>query len=212
MVFDPHFGYEQWIDYILDVPMYFLHRGDDYIDVAGLSFRDFMKGDLPGFGGELPTLEDFEDHITIAFPEVRLKGYLEMRGADGGPWSNICALPALWVGLLYDEDALAKAEALAESITAKDVLNARLDVAKNGLRAKIAHYDVRHLAAELVQIAKDGLAARAITDDEGRDETKFLKPLEEVIATQKTPADVMLDLFHGAWDGDINHVFRERHY
>lgn len=211
-VFDPQFGYEQWVEYILDVPMYFLHRGDDYIDVTGKSFRDYMAGRMAGFEGQMPVMADFEDHITTAFPEVRLKGYLEMRGADSGPWSNICALPAFWVGLLYDEDALAKAEALAESITAQDVLNARLDVAKNGLRGKIAHYDVSHLAAELVQIAKDGLAARAITDDEGRDETKFLKPLEEVIATQKTPADVMLDLFHGAWDGDINHVFRERHY
>lgn len=211
-VFDPHFGYQQWVDYILDVPMYFLHRGDDYIDVTGKSFRDYMAGQMSGFEGQMPVMADFEDHITTAFPEVRLKGYLEMRGADSGPWSNICALPAFWVGLLYDEDALAKAEALAQSITAQDVLNARLDVAKNGLRGKIAHYDVYQLAAELVQIAKDGLSARAITDDEGRDETKFLTPLEEVIATQKTPADVMLDLYQGAWGGDINHVFRERHY
>ena len=211
-VFDPHFGYEQWVDYILDVPMYFLHRGDDYIDVTGKSFRDYMAGDMAGFEGQMPVMADFEDHITTAFPEVRLKGYLEMRGADSGPWSNICALPAFWVGLLYDEEALAKAEELASAITAQDVMNARLDVAMNGLRGKIGDHEVKDLAAQLVDIAHHGLAARAVTDDEGRDETKFLQPLKEVISTQKTPADVMLDLYHGAWDGNIDHVFRERHY
>ena len=211
-VFDPQFGYEQWIDYILDVPMYFLHRGDDYHDVTGKSFRDFMAGNLAGFEGQFPILADFEDHITTAFPEVRLKGYLEMRGADSGPWANICALPAFWVGLLYDETALAKAEALASDITADDVMAARLDVAQNGLRAKIGNHDVAPLAGQLVQIAKEGLAARAVSDDQGRDETKFLAPVEEVIATQKTPADVMLELYHNQWDGVIDHVFRERHY
>ncbi|MGB1367673.1 MAG: glutamate--cysteine ligase, partial [Candidatus Puniceispirillaceae bacterium] len=117
-VFEPDFGYARWVDYILDVPMYFLHRGDDYIDVSGLSFRDFMAGKLPGFEGQYPTMEDFEDHMTTAFPEVRLKGYLEMRGADGGSWGNICALPALWVGLLYDDAALDAAEKLVRDFTA----------------------------------------------------------------------------------------------
>ncbi len=135
-----------------------------------------------------------------------------MRGADSGTWANICALPAFWVGLLYDEEALAKAEALAKNITANDVLAARLDVAQNGLRAKLGEHDVATLAAQLVDIAKDGLAARAQTDSEGRDETKFLAPLHQVIETQKTPADVMLELYHGAWNGDIDKVFRERHY
>ena len=212
VVFDPQFGYEQWIDYILDVPMYFLHRGDDYLDVTGKSFRHFMDGQLAGFEGQLPVMADFEDHITTAFPEVRLKGYLEMRGADSGPWANICALPAFWVGLLYDETALAKAEALAADITADDVLAARLDVAKNGLRAKLGNHDVATLAGQLVAIAKEGLGARAITDGQGHDESKFLAPLEEVIATQKTPADVMLALYHGAWEGKIENVFRDRHY
>lgn len=135
-----------------------------------------------------------------------------MRGADSGPWANICALPAFWVGLLYDETALAKAEALAADITADDVMAARLDVAQNGLRAKLGNHDVATLASQLVQIAKEGLKARAITDAHGRDETKFLAPVEEVIATQKTPADVMLELYHKSWNGDIDHVFRERHY
>ena len=212
VVFDPGFGYEQWVDYILDVPMYFLHRGDEYLDVTGKSFRDFMSGELAGFEGQLPVMADFEDHITTAFPEVRLKGYLEMRGADSGPWSNICALPAFWVGLLYDEDALSRAEALALDITADDVMAARLDVAKNGLRAKLGTHDVYELASQLVEISKSGLKARAVLDSEGRDEQKFLSPLEEVIRTQKTPADVMLDLYHSDWDADIENVFRNRHY
>ena len=212
VVFDPHFGYEQWIDYILDVPMYFLHRGDDYIDVAGLSFRDFMKGDLPGFGGELPTLEDFEDHITTAFPEVRLKGYLEMRGADGGPWSNICALPALWVGLLYDEAALEEAEQLAKGLTADDVLNARLSVAKDGLRGQIGGRDVYEMASQMVKIAKKGLASRAILSVNDRDEQHYLEPLEEILAQKQTQADAMLQAYNNEWGGDIDNVFRHHHY
>ena len=167
-VFDPQFGYEQWIDYILDVPMYFLHRGDDYVDVSGLSFPDFMAGKLPGFEGERPTQADFEDHITTAFPEVRLKGYLEMRGADSGPWDKICALPAFWVGLLYDEDALAEAEALAQSLTPTDVEAARMDVARNGLRAQLGSYEMHELAKKLVAIARKGLAARGHLDKRDR--------------------------------------------
>ena len=211
-VFDPQFGYEQWIDYILDVPMYFLHRGDDYIDVTGKSFADFMQGKMAGFEGQGPIMADFEDHITTAFPEVRLKGYLEMRGADGGPWANICALPAFWVGLLYDDEALAQAEALARDITADDVMAARLDVARSGLRANLGNHQLSTLAGQLVDIAKKGLAARARLDSEGRDETKFLAPIEEVVRTQQTPADVMLELYHSKWEQNIDHVFRERHY
>ena len=211
-VFDPDFGYEQWIDYILDVPMYFLHRGDDYVDVAGKSFRDYMAGRLPGFEGEFPVMADFEDHITTAFPEVRLKGYLEMRGADGGPWENICALPAFWVGLLYDETALAEAEAYASSISASDVMAARLDVAKNGMRAKLGDYEVHDLARKLVQIAKKGLASRGMLNDDGQDETKYLAPLEKIVASGRTPADDLLAAYHNEWDCDVDHVFKNYHY
>ena len=211
-VFDPAFGYEQWIDYILDVPMYFLHRGDDYVDVAGLSFRDFMKGQLQGFAGELPTLEDFEDHITTAFPEVRLKGYLEMRGADGGPWGNICALPALWVGLLYDEAALAEAEALAQGLSADDVANARLSVAKDGLRGQLGGRDVYDMASKMVAIAKKGLEARAILSVNDRDEQHYLEPLEAILTNKQTQADVMLAAYHNEWGRDIDNVFRHHHY
>ena len=211
-VFDPGFGYEQWIDYILDVPMYFLHRGDDYIDVAGQSFRDYLASRLAGFEGMSPNMADFEDHITTAFPEVRLKQFIEMRGADSGPWANICALPALWVGILYDEDALAEAEALCAHISADDVMNARLSVATNGLNGQLAGEDVYQLAARLVEIATSGLRRRGICDDGGNDETGFLQPLKTIIETRKTPAEVMLDLYRQDWDGDIDQVFTANQY
>ena len=211
-VFDPHFGYEQWIDYILDVPMYFLHRGEDYVDVAGKSFRDYLAGMLAGFEGEPPQMADFEDHITTAFPEVRLKQYLEMRGADSGSWANICALPAYWVGLLYCDEALAEAEDLVSDIGADDVMEARLWVAKDGLRGKLGSHDVAMLAKKTIDIASKGLRNRGIFDDGGDDESGFLQPLRKVIATQKTPAEVMLDLYHGDWAEDIDQVFTSNRY
>jgi len=211
-VFDPHFGYEQWIDYILDVPMYFLHRGEDYVDVAGKSFRDYLAGTLAGFEGEPPQMADFEDHITTAFPEVRLKQYLEMRGADSGSWANICALPAYWVGLLYCDEALAEAEDLVSDIGADDVMEARLSVAKDGLRGKLGSHDVAMLAKKTIDIASKGLRNRGIFDDGGDDESGFLQPLRKVIATQKTPAEVMLDLYHGDWAEDIDQVFTSNRY
>ena len=211
-VFDPQFGYEQWIDYILDVPMYFLHRGEDYVDVAGESFRDYLAGTLTGFEGEAPQMADFEDHITTAFPEVRLKQYLEMRGADSGSWANICALPAYWVGLLYCDEALAEAEDLVRDINADDVMAARLSVAKDGLRGKLGSHDVAMLAKKTIDIASKGLRNRGIFDDGGDDESGFLQPLRKVIATQKTPAEVMLDLYHGDWAEDIDQVFTSNQY
>ena len=211
-VFDPHFGYEQWIDYILDVPMYFLHRGEDYVDVAGKSFRDYLVGTLAGFEGEPPQMADFEDHITTAFPEVRLKQYLEMRGADSGSWANICALPAYWVGLLYCDEALAEAEDLVRDINADDVMAARLSVAKDGLRGKLGSHDVATLAKKTIDIASKGLRNRGILDDVGDDESGFLQPLRKVIATQKTPAEVMLDLYHGDWAEDVDQVFTSNQY
>jgi len=211
-VFDANFGYEQWIDYILDVPMYFLHRGEDYVDVAGKSFRDYLAGTLAGFEGEPPVMADFEDHITTAFPEVRLKQYLEMRGADSGSWANICALPAYWVGLLYCDDALAEAEALVGDIAPDDVMAGRLSVAKDGLGGRLGAHDVYDLAKKTVDIASVGLRNRGIFDDGGNDESGFLQPLRQVIATQKTPAEVMLDLYHGDWAEDVDQVFTSNQY
>ena len=211
-VFDDDFGYARWVGYILDVPMYFLHRGEDYLDVSGLSFRDFMAGSLPGFEGQFPSMADFEDHVTTAFPEVRLKGYLEMRGADGGSWGNICALPALWVGLLYDDGALDAAESLIKGITASDVEAARMAVAKDGLQAEMAGRSVHKIAHEVLEIAEAGLKSRKLLDSKGEDERKYLAPLQEIVKSGKTYADEMLDKYYSAWDEDITHIFKEYHY
>jgi glutamate--cysteine ligase len=211
-VFDDDFGYARWVDYILDVPMYFLHRGEDYLDVSGLSFRDFMAGSLPGFEGQFPSMADFEDHVTTAFPEVRLKGYLEMRGADGGSWGNICALPALWVGLLYDDGALDAAESLIKGITASDVEAARMAVAKDGLQAEMAGRSVHKIAHEVLEIAEAGLKSRKLLDSKGEDERKYLAPLQEIVKSGKTYADEMLDKYYSAWDEDITYIFKEYHY
>jgi len=211
-VFDDYFGYEQWIDYILDVPMYFLHRGDDYIDVAGRSFRDFMDGMLTGFEGQLPSMADFQDHITTAFPEVRLKRFLEMRGADGGAWDNICALPAFWVGLLYDEQALEEATALAAPFGAEDVMAARLSVARDGLRGQLGGRNVHDMAARLVELASAGLRRRARIDDSGGDETGYLAPLRNALANGETPAERLLRLYRDSWDGDVTRIFEAERY
>ena len=211
-VFDDYFGYEQWIDYILDVPMYFLHRGEDYIDVAGQSFRDYMDGMLPGFEGQLPTMGDFQDHITTAFPEVRLKRFLEMRGADGGAWGNICALPAFWVGLLYDEESLAEAAELAMPVSAEDVMEARVSVSRDGLRGFLGGREVYELAAKLIDIASAGLRRRARIDDSGSDETGYLAPLRNVIANRETPAERLLRLHRESWSEDLSQIFEAEQY
>jgi len=211
-VFDPLFGYEQWVDYILDVPMYFLHRGERYIDVSGCSFRDYISGKLEGFEGKPAVMADFEDHITTAFPEVRLKQYIEMRGADGGSWANICALPAFWVGLLYDELALDEVANLVQDVGSIEVFEARHSVAKDGLRGSLGRHDVFELAKKTIEISAQGLDRRGILDDGGNDETGFLQPLRHIVASQKTPAEVMLDLYHSDWGHDIDHVFKSNQY
>lgn len=215
-VFDDGFGYEQWVDYILDVPMYFLHRhnedGGEYQDVAGLSFRDFMKGELPGHEGELPMMADWEDHITTAFPEVRLKTFLEMRGADGGPWNMICALPALWVGLLYDDDALTAAEDLAKGLTAEDVADARMEAATHGFGGSIGGRNIGDIAQEMVSIAASGLARRGYLDKKGEDEQYYLDPIRELVDSRKTRAEILLDLYHGDWGGDMRCLYRDFQY
>ena len=211
-VFDPYFGYEQWIDYILDVPMYFLHRGDDYIDVAGQSFRDFLDGMLEGHEGQFPSMAAFADHSTTAFPEVRMKTFLEMRGADGGPWSNICALPAFWVGLLYDPESLEAASRLVADISPEDVMEARLSASRDGLRGRLGTWDMHALAKKVVSLSEDGLRRRARLDDKGNDETEYLSPIIDVVTRGKTPADQLLELYNGQWQGDVMQVFESHQY
>ncbi len=209
-VFEDGFGYERYAEYMLDVPMYFVYRDGKYIDAAGLSFRDFLKGELPVLPGELPTLDDWNDHLSTAFPEVRLKTFLEMRGADGGPWGRICALPALWVGLLYDQGALDAAWDLVKhwSMDARQAL--RDSVPKLGLDAPVpGRGTLRDIAGEVLDIAGRGLAARARHSASGDDETGFLNPLREIVRTGKVPAQELLDRYHGAWGGDVSKVYEE---
>jgi len=216
-VFDDGFGYERYVDYLLDVPMYFSYRdpGDgrkQYVDLAGQSFRRFMEGKLEAIPLQLPTLRDWSDHMTTAFPEVRLKQYLEMRGADGGRWSRLCALPAFWVGLLYDDTALDAAWDLVKAFSMAERHALRDGVPKHGLRLPFRGATVRELALEALKISAHGLKRRARINDNGADETIFLASLIESAEANETAADRKLALFHGAWNGDIDRVFREYAY
>ncbi len=209
-VFEDGFGYERYVDYMLDVPMYFVFRDGKYIDAAGQSFRDFLKGELPALPGELPTPSDWTDHLSTAFPEVRLKSFLEMRGADGGPWNRICALPAFWVGLLYDGAALDAAWDLVKDWSMEEREALRNAVPKLALDAPIpGGRKLRDLAGEVLGIVHSGLSARARLDSGGSDETGFLNPLREIVKSGKVPAQRLLDKFHGEWGGDISRVYEE---
>ena len=209
-VFEDGFGYERYVDYMLDVPMYFVFRDGKYIDAAGQSFRDFMAGKLPALPGELPTESDWVDHLSTAFPEVRLKSFLEMRGADGGPWNRICALPALWVGLLYDQGALDAAWDLVKGWDMDGREALRNAVPKLGLDAPIpGGGTLKDIAAEALAISRMGLNARGRLNAGGDSEAGFLAPLEEIVASGKVPAQRLLDKFHGEWGGDISRVYEE---
>jgi len=216
-VFDDGFGYERYVDYLLDVPMYFSYRGGEYIDLAGKSFRRFMAGELDALRGELPTMRDWNDHMTTAFPEVRLKKYLEMRGADGGPWGRLCALPAFWVGLLYDDAALDAAWDLVKDFTMAERHALRDGVPKHALKLPFRNGTVRDLAIEALKIAVGGLQRRGrpganCCAREGIDESRFLDPLIEIAESGQTPAERKLELFHGAWNGSVDPVFSEFAY
>jgi glutamate--cysteine ligase len=209
-VFDDGFGYERYCDYALDVPMYFVFRDGKYIDCAGESFRAFLDGRLPQLPGERPRISDWTDHLSTAFPEVRLKSFLEMRGADGGRWGRICALPALWVGLLYDDAALEAAWDLCKGWTIEEREQLRHDVPRLALEAAVpGGGTVRELSERVLEIAAAGLTARARLNAAGDNEGGFLDPLREVVASGVTPADKLLARFHGDWAGDISRVYQE---
>ncbi len=211
-VFEDGFGFERWVDYLLDVPMYFIHRGEAYLDVSGLSFRDFMAGELPGHHGEVPQLHDWIDHMTTAFPEVRLKQYLEMRGADGGPWRRLCALPALWVGLLYDGTALDAAWDLCRDWSDEERANLREDVPRTALKTPFRNGTVQDLALRVIEIAREGLQRRAVTDSFGDDERHFLSALEVIAESGDCPAETKLKAFRERWNGNIDELFAEYAY
>ncbi len=207
-VFDESFGYERYADYMLDVPMYFAFRGGGYIDAAGLSFRDFIDGKLSVLPGEKPTVSDWVDHLSTAFPEVRLKSFLEMRGADGGPWSTICALPAYWVGILYDQTALDAAYDLIKDWTIAEQQTLRDEVPQRALDAMAPGGNTLHsLAREVLKIADAGLKSRGYLNGAGDSEQSYLNPLHEIVASGKVPAQRLLDAYHGEWQGDLSRVY-----
>src|SRR5256714_166195 len=210
--FEQGMGFERWVDYALDVPMYFVKRGDRYIDAAGQSFRDLLAGKLPALPGERATLSDWANHLSSIFPEVRLKRYLEMRGADAGPWHRLPALPAFWVGILYDDASLDAAWDLVKEWNAKERQQLRDDVPRAGFAAKIRERTMLELAKECLALSEAGLQRRNFRDSDGRDETRYLAPLNEFVARGATPAEELLEKYHGPWQRSVEPVFAEYAY
>ncbi|MFG6081282.1 glutamate--cysteine ligase [Paracoccus litorisediminis] len=212
--FESGMGYEAWVDYVLDVPMYFVYRDGKYINALGQSFRDFMKGQLPALPGEVPTLSDWADHLTTVFPEARVKKFIEMRGADGGPWRRLCALPALWVGLIYDQNALDAAWDLCRGWSAEQRDGLRVAAARQGLQGEFDGLRLHDIARDVLEIAEFGLKARARVGAGGLvpDETHFLNALKESVDSGKAPADELLAKYHGEWGGDLNRIYDEYSY
>jgi len=209
-VFEDGFGYDRYVEYALDVPMYFVFRDGKYIDAAGLSFRDFLEGRLSVLPGEKPMLSDWTDHLSTAFPEVRLKSFLEMRGADGGRWSKICALPALWVGLLYDQASLDAAWDEVRHWTLDERQRLRDSVPKLGLAAATPTGEtLGQLGQRILAIADSGLRARARLNAAGDNESGFLDPLREILSRGTTPAETLLDRYYGEWGGDVGRIYDE---
>ncbi|HEX7759557.1 MAG TPA: glutamate--cysteine ligase [Caulobacteraceae bacterium] len=206
-VFEDGFGFERYARYALDVPMYFVKRQGRYIDVAGRSFRDFMAGKLDAVNGEVATIKDWADHTTTIFPEVRLKQYLEMRGADAGPWTRLCGLPALWAGILYDPASQAAAWDLCKAWTAEERAKLRGDVTRLGLKATIAGRSVQDVAKDMLAIAHRGLKTRNRLSAGMVDETNYLGELEDIADSGVTAAERLLDLYNGPWGGNVNEVF-----
>ena len=212
VAFDEGFNFLKYINYALSVPMYFVKREEKYIDCSGSSFNDFFNGKLTQLPGEKPTISDWEDHLSTIFTEVRIKQFIEVRGADAGNWRRTCALPAFWVGLLYDDLALSKALDLCKNWNYEMVEKLSYDVAKNGLKAKINGTIVYEVASELINYSKQGLNRRNITDGSGLNETHFLKVLEETITEKMTPAEQLLLNYRNSWNGNITSLIKEMAY
>src|ERR1700723_994881 len=210
--FEPGMGFERWVDYALDVPMYFVKHGDDYVDVSGQSFRDLMAGKLPGMPGARATISDWSNHISTIFPEVRLKRYLEMRGADSGPLANLLALPAFWTGILYDDACLDAAWDLVKGWTAEDRQKLRDEVPKAGLATLVRGRTVFEIANDALRLAYAGLARRKHLDAAGHDETLYLEPLQDRLARGTTPAEELLEKFHGPWNRSVEPLYEEQAY
>ncbi len=210
--FEPGMGFERWVDYALDVPMYFVKHGDDYVDASGQSFRDLLAGKLPAMPGARATISDWANHLSTIFPEVRLKRYLEMRGADSGSLANLLALPAFWVGILYDDVSLDAAWDLVKDWTAQERQKLRDDVPKQGLAATLRGRTAFEIANDVLKLARAGLARRKCLDADGQDETRYLEVLEDRLARGTTPAQELLEKFYGPWDGSVDPIYAEKAY
>lgn len=212
-VFEDGFGFERYVDYALDVPMYFVRRAGTYHDASGLSFRDFMEGKLPIMPGELPAIDDFEDHLSTIFPEVRLKRFLEMRGSDSGPWSSLCAFSAFWTGILYDDGALDAAWDLVKDWSDGDREALRQSVRTIGLQAPVpGGGTLQEFGKQVLDISRAGLRARGKLSVSGDDETGFLQELDRTLESGKTPAEVLLQKYSTDWDGDLGRIFKDLAY
>jgi len=211
-VFESGMGFERWVDYALDVPMYFIKRGDEYIDVAGRSFRDFLSGKLRVVSDGRVVISDWANHLSSIFPEVRLKRYLEMRGADAGPWRRLPALPAYWAGLLYDDISLDAAWDLVKDWTAEERQSLRDQVPRLGFNATIRNRKALDLARQTLDMARAGLARRNRLDNAGRDETLYLEPLEDFVGRGITPAEELLEKYRGPWGGSVEPAYAEYAY
>ncbi|PCH65832.1 MAG: glutamate--cysteine ligase [Rhodobacteraceae bacterium] len=213
-VFEEGFGFERYAEFALNVPMYFVYRNGEYIDALGQSFRDFLRGELPALPGEMPTLSDWADHLTTIFPEARIKQYMEMRGADGGPWRRLCALPAFWVGVMYDQTSLDAAWDLVKDWDTETREALRVAAAKDGLQAQVGSINMHDLAREVVALADAGLKARARPGVGGLvpDESHFLSALQDSLESGKVPADELLEHYHGDWNGDLSKIYEAYKY
>jgi glutamate--cysteine ligase len=211
-VFEEGMGFARYVQYALDVPMYFVHRNGKYIDATGQSFRDFLNGKLPALPGQKPKMSDWEDHLTTIFPEVRLKQYLEMRGADAGAWNSLCALPAFWVGLLYNDDCLNEAWDLVSGWSMEEREQVRKDTPRFGLKTSTPAGTMQTLAKKVLKISERGLRRRGQLNSSGNDETGFLRNLKEIAESGQTPAELKLDRYHNSWKENIKPIFTEFAY
>lgn len=208
-VFDANFGFERYVEYALDVPMYFVYRDGTYIDARGQSFRDFLRGALPALPNEKPTIDDWENHLSTIFSEARLKRFIEMRGADAGPEPWLCALPAFWVGLIYDSGVQAEVLALIFDWSADEREYLYQNVVREGLTTRFRDGRVLDIARRLVELADKGLAARGYGDSVGQDERKFLAPLWRIVEEERSLADILRSKYENEWGGDIRPIFDE---
>ena len=208
-VFNGDMSYEKYVDYALRVPMYFIHRDGNYIDVAGCSFKDFLNGNLKQLPGEKPNLIDWENHLTTIFPEVRLKSFLEMRGADGGRFESVCALSSFWVGLLYDSTSLDSSWAIVKNFNTDQLQELRIKVAKNGLNSSVEGIDLKTLTRKILNLSSDGLRRRDILNANGENESIYLDPLEKILSTGKSPSDELIERFSKNWDKNLVNMYKE---